>query len=161
MKYYWHSIKKQLEIDPNVYFYESESSLFNPSFIFPGIPPVLLNYGMFDTALRKLGSDEQYALLKDDVKKMRKLGCYAQTELGHGSNVAGIETTATLDQTTDEFVIHSPTVTSTKYWPGGLGLWANHAVVFAKCIVDGNEFGVQPFLVQIRDMETHLPLKGV
>jgi hypothetical protein len=32
---------------------------------------------MFDTALRKLGSDEQYALLKDDVKKMRKLGCYA------------------------------------------------------------------------------------
>jgi acyl-CoA oxidase len=76
--------------------------------------------------------------LKDDVKKMRKLGCYAQTELGHGSNVAGIETTATLDQSTDEFVIHSPTVTSTKYWPGGLGLWANHAVVFAKCIVDGN-----------------------
>lgn len=138
MKYYWHIIKKQLEVDPNVYFYESESSLFNPSFMQPGIPPVLLNYGMFDTALRKLGSDEQYALLKDDVKKMRKLGCYAQTELGHGSNVAGIETTATLDQATDEFVIHSPTVTSTKYWPGGLGLWANHAVVFAKCIVDGN-----------------------
>lgn len=138
MKYYWHIIKKQLEVDPNVYFYESESSLFNPSFMQPGIPPNLLNYGMFDTALRKLGSDEQYALLKDDVKKMRKLGCYAQTELGHGSNVAGIETTATLDQSTDEFVIHSPTVTSTKYWPGGLGLWANHAVVFAKCIVDGN-----------------------
>jgi acyl-CoA oxidase len=56
--------------------------------------------------------------------------------------VAGIETTATLDLVTDEFVIHSPTVTSTKYWPGGLGLWANHAVVFARCIVDGNEFGV-------------------
>lgn len=142
MKYYWHIIKKQLEVDANVYFYESESSLFNPAFIQPGIPPVLLNYGMFDTALRKLGSDEQYALLKDDVKKMRKLGCYAQTELGHGSNVAGIETTATLDLVTDEFVIHSPTVTSTKYWPGGLGLWANHAVVFARCIVDGNEFGV-------------------
>lgn len=142
MKYYWHIIKKQLGVDANVYFYESESSLFNPAFIQPGIPPVLLNYGMFDTALRKLGSDEQYALLKDDVKKMRKLGCYAQTELGHGSNVAGIETTATLDLVTDEFVIHSPTVTSTKYWPGGLGLWANHAVVFARCIVDGNEFGV-------------------
>ena len=49
------------------------------------------------------------------------MGCYAQTELGHGSNVAGIETTATLDSNSDEFVIHSPTVTSTKYWPGGLG----------------------------------------
>lgn len=66
------------------------------------------------------------------------MGCYAQTELGHGSNVAGIETTATLDSNSDEFVIHSPTVTSTKYWPGGLGQWANYALVFAKCLADGN-----------------------
>lgn len=58
-------------------------------------------------------------------------------------------------------MIHSPTVTSTKYWPGGLGLWANHAVVFARCIVDGNEYGVQAFVVQIRDLETHLPLPGI
>ena len=102
---------------------------------------------MFDTAIRKLGSDEQYAQIKEDIWQMSKMGCYAQTELGHGSNVAGIETTATLDLLTDEFVIHSPTVTSTKYWPGGLGLWANYAVVFARCVVDGNEFGVQAFLV--------------
>jgi hypothetical protein len=33
---------------------------------------------------------------------------YAQTELGHGSNLAGLETTATLDKSTDEWVIHSP-----------------------------------------------------
>jgi acyl-CoA oxidase len=26
------------------------------------------------------------------------LGCYAQTEIGHGSNVAGLETTATFDK---------------------------------------------------------------
>ena len=78
---------------------------------------------------------------------MKMVGCYAQTELGHGSNVAGIETTATLDMKTDEFIIHSPTVTSTKYWPGGMGITANHAVVFARCKVDGNDFGVQPFMV--------------
>jgi len=51
--------------------------------------------------------------------------------LGHGSNVAGLETTATLDKATDEWVIHSPTVSSTKFWPGGLGRTANYAVVFA------------------------------
>lgn len=45
---------------------------------------------------------------------MSIIGCYAQTELGHGSNVQGLETTATFDPATDEFVMHSPTVTSTK-----------------------------------------------
>jgi len=92
---------------------------------------------------------------------MKKTGCYAQTELGHGSNIAGLETTATLDQKTDEWVIHSPTVTSTKYWPGGLGSWANHAAVFARCIVDGSDYGVNCFLVQIRDYDEHYPVKGV
>ena len=76
------------------------------------------------------------------MRKLKITGCYAQTELGHGSNVAGLETTATLDLETDEFVIHSPTVTSTKFWPGGLGQTANHAIVFARCVVDGNEYGV-------------------
>lgn len=89
------------------------------------------------------------------------MGCYAQTELGHGSNVAGIETTATLDMNTDEFVIHSPTPTSTKYWPGGLGIWANHALVFARCIVEENDYGVTAFIVPIRSLETHEPLRGV
>ena len=70
------------------------------------------------------------------------VGCYAQTELGHGSNVAQLETTATLDMKTDEFVMHCPTVTSTKFWPGNLGIVANHAIVFARCIVDGNDYGV-------------------
>ncbi|KAK7401198.1 hypothetical protein VNO78_12519 [Psophocarpus tetragonolobus] len=42
------------------------------------------------------------------------IGCYAQTELGHGSNVQGLETTAMFDPKTNEFVIHSPTLTSSK-----------------------------------------------
>lgn len=35
---------------------------------------------------------------------------YAQTELGHGSGIANLETTATLDKVTDEWVINSPTL---------------------------------------------------
>ena len=42
----------------------------------------------------------------------------AQTELGHGTYVRGLETIVTFDKETDEFVINSPTVTSYKYWPG-------------------------------------------
>jgi acyl-CoA oxidase len=70
------------------------------------------------------------------------LGCYAQTEIGHGSNVAGIETTATLDKATDEFVIHTPSITATKYWPGDMGRFSSHAIVFARLIIDKQDNGV-------------------
>ena len=92
---------------------------------------------------------------------MNVIGCYAQTELGHGSNVAGLETTATFDVQTQEFVIHSPSIKAAKFWPGSLGHSSNHAIVFARCIALDNDYGPQPFMVQIRDMETHKPLKGI
>ena len=72
---------------------------------------------------------------------MRMIGNYAQTELGHGSNVAGLETTATLDLKTDEWVIHTPTIRATKFWPGGLGIMSNYAMVFARCVVEDNDYG--------------------
>ncbi len=50
---------------------------------------------------------------------MQVIGTYAQTELGHGTFVRGLETTATYDIDTQQFVIHSPTLSSTKWWPGG------------------------------------------
>ena len=72
-----------------------------------------------------------------------------------------LETTATLDLTTDEFVIHTPSVKATKFWPGGLGISSTHAVVFARCIVDGNDYGVQAFMVQIRSLDDHRVKPGL
>ena len=72
-----------------------------------------------------------------------------------------METTATFDKATDEFILHTPTVTATKYWPGDLGLTSNHAVVMARMIINGKDYGPQPFMVQIRDRETHLPMPGI
>lgn len=46
-------------------------------------------------------------------------GCFGMSELGHGSNVRGIETTSTYDPATQEFVIHTPSDRASKYWIGG------------------------------------------
>ena len=69
---------------------------------------------MFVPAIQGQGTDEQQQKWLPLAYRMQTIGCYAQTELGHGSNVQGLETTATFDPKTDEFVIHSPTLTSSK-----------------------------------------------
>ena len=69
---------------------------------------------MFVPAIKGQGTDEQQQKWLPLAHKMQIIGCYAQTELGHGSNVQGLETTATFDPQTDEFIIHSPTLTSSK-----------------------------------------------
>ena len=91
-----------------------------------------------------------------------------RTELGHGSNVRGIECEARWDPKTKEFVLHSPTLTASKWWNGTMGRTANHAIVMAKLLLPksegSNEYtlkGVHTFIVQIRDMKTHKPLEGI
>ncbi|KAI9909705.1 hypothetical protein PsorP6_014786 [Peronosclerospora sorghi] len=116
---------------------------------------------MFIPTLENQASDEQQAKWLPLARKFKIFGAYAQTELGHGSNVQGIETVATYDKATQEFVIDSPTLTSRKWWPGGLGKTANHAIVHARLYLEGKDVGVQAFLVQIRSMEDHQPLPGI
>ena len=116
---------------------------------------------MFIPTIVNLGTEEQVSKWLADAASCKVFGCYAQTELGHGSDVQSLETTATYDPATEEFVIHSPTVSSIKFWPGELGLNANHAVTHAQLIINGKRYGVQTFVIQIRDMETHLPLPGI
>ncbi|XP_027180393.1 peroxisomal acyl-coenzyme A oxidase 1 [Coffea eugenioides] len=120
-----------------------------------------LHWGMFVPAIKGQGTDEQQRKWLPLAYKMQIIGCYAQTELGHGSNVQGLETTATFDPQTDEFVIHSPTLTSSKWWPGGLGKVSTHGLVYARLITDGQEHGIHGFIVQLRCLEDHKPLPGI
>ncbi|CAK9173271.1 unnamed protein product [Ilex paraguariensis] len=120
-----------------------------------------LHWGMFIPAIKGQGTEEQQQKWLPLAYKMQIIGCYAQTELGHGSNVQGLETTATFDAQTDEFIIHSPTLTSSKWWPGGLGKVSTHAVVYARLILDGEDHGIHGFLVQLRSLDDHSPLPGI
>ncbi|XP_073888698.1 peroxisomal acyl-coenzyme A oxidase 2 isoform X7 [Macaca fascicularis] len=80
---------------------------------------VALNiHRVFLKALRSLGSEEQIAKWDPLCKNIQIIATYAQTELGHGTYLQGLETEATYDAATQEFVIHSPTLTATKWWPG-------------------------------------------
>jgi acyl-CoA oxidase len=106
-------------------------------------------------------SDEQKKIWVPKAEKFEIFGCYAQTELGHGSNVRGIETTATFDINSDEFIINSPTLSSTKYWIGAAGIWATHALVVARLIISGKDLGNHIFLTQLRNLETQQLMPGV
>lgn len=88
--------------------------------------------------------------------------CYLQTELGHGTNVAALETTATYIPETREFELHSPTLTSSKWWVGALGKTATHGVVQARLILpSGKDVGPHLFFIQLRSTEDHRLLPGI
>ena len=120
-----------------------------------------LHHGMFEPMIRILGSEEQVNEYLDDILNYRILGCYAQTEVGHGSDVQNLQTEAVLDEMTDEFVINTPDIKAAKFWPGELGKMATHAVFHAKLIIKGESYGIHAFITQIRNNETHIPLKGL
>ncbi|GFP79159.1 acyl-coenzyme a oxidase 3 peroxisomal [Phtheirospermum japonicum] len=77
-------------------------------------------------------------------------GCFAMTELGHGSNVRGIETMTTYDSKSGEFVINTPCESAQKYWIGGAANHATHTIVFSQVNIDGKNEGVHAFIAQIR-----------
>jgi acyl-CoA oxidase len=83
------------------------------------------------------------------------------TELGTGSNVPGIQTTATYDKEKQQFIINTPNLQATKWWIGGAADTATHAVVFARLILEGMDFGPNIFVVQLRDLKDHTLMPGV
>ena len=124
-----------------------------------------LHLGMFIPTIQGQGTKEQQAYWMPRCLKLKVIGTYAQTELGHGTYIRGLETTATFDALTQQFIIHSPTLTSTKWWPGGMGKTSTHAIVMARLLVTENnklmDKGPHAFVVQIRSNENHETMPGV
>ncbi|KAF3402953.1 Peroxisomal acyl-coenzyme A oxidase 1 [Talaromyces pinophilus] len=135
--------------------------------------PFALQMDMFLTTVRQQASDEQRKQWMPLIDSWKIIGAYAQTELGHGSNVRGLELQAKWDPRTKEFILHSPTLTASKWWNGSLGRTANYAIVVAQLLLPKRSpasqsqeteyisYGPHPFMVQVRDLETHQPLQGI
>ncbi|KAI7254717.1 acyl-CoA oxidase [Hortaea werneckii] len=158
---------KQLRRYADQYRWDGED-LDMAQYLCDDVSPYMVHYSMFITTIREQGDENQRSHWLPKIEAMEVMGCYAQTELGHGSNVRGIECEARWCPQKREFVLHSPTLTASKWWNGTMGRTANHAIVVAHLLVpksphssDYVDHGPHPFVVQIRDMKTHKPLPGI
>ena len=115
---------------------------------------------LYIDTLQNLGTEKHRQLIHD-AYSLKDYGCFGMTELGHGSNVAEVETIASYDRATGGFILNSPTPTSAKWWIGAAANTANMAVIFAQLVVDGVNKGVHVFVIKIRDYDTHEVLEGV
>ncbi|KAI9093209.1 hypothetical protein K1719_027223 [Acacia pycnantha] len=115
-----------------------------------------VHFFLWGGAVRFLGTKRHHDKWLRDTENYVIKGCFAMTELGHGSNVRGIETVATYDSSTGEFVINTPCESAQKYWIGGAGKHATHTIVFSQLYINGNNQGVHAFIAQIRDSDGNI-----
>ncbi len=119
-----------------------------------------VQWGLFGAAVLHLGTKPHHEKFLPAIMSLEVPGAFAMTEIGHGSDVAAIATTATYDPETEEFVIHTPFRAAWKEYLGNAGLHGKHATVFAQLITNGVNHGVHCFYVPIRDDEGNF-LPGV
>ncbi|HLS04559.1 MAG TPA: acyl-CoA dehydrogenase family protein, partial [Actinomycetales bacterium] len=119
-----------------------------------------VQWGLFGAAILHLGTDDHHERLLPGAMNVDVPGCFAMTEIGHGSDVASIATTAVYDEETEEFVINTPFRAAWKEYIGNAAADGRAAVVFAQLITRGVNHGVHAFYVPIRD-ESGALLPGV
>ncbi|RDV38587.1 acyl-CoA oxidase [Bradymonadaceae bacterium TMQ3] len=119
-----------------------------------------VQFGLFGGSIMFMGTEHHHRTYLPRVASLELQGCYAMTEMGRGSNVRELETTATYEHASRSFIIHTPTETARKEWIGGAGTYATLATVYARLIVEGVNHGVHALLVPIRDDQGQ-PMPGV
>ncbi|MFZ5970254.1 MAG: acyl-CoA dehydrogenase [Bacteroidota bacterium] len=112
-----------------------------------------VQFGLWGMSVYFLGTEKHHKKYLKQIGTLELPGCFAMTETNHGSNVKGIETTATYDHATKTFTIHTPNENARKEYIGNAALHGRMATVFAKLIIDGKDYGVSAFVVPLRDAQ--------
>ena len=110
-----------------------------------------VQFGLWGGAIQQLGTELHHKRYLRATASLELPGCFAMTERGHGSNVQHLETTATYDPDTQEFVIDTPHEEACKDYIGNAAEHGRIAAVFAQLIVAGEERGVHVLVVPLRD----------
>eukprot|EP00359_Climacostomum_virens_P008103 CAMPEP_0204917574 /NCGR_PEP_ID=MMETSP1397-20131031/15174_1 /ASSEMBLY_ACC=CAM_ASM_000891 /TAXON_ID=49980 /ORGANISM="Climacostomum Climacostomum virens, Strain Stock W-24" /LENGTH=250 /DNA_ID=CAMNT_0052090449 /DNA_START=90 /DNA_END=839 /DNA_ORIENTATION=- len=118
-----------------------------------GIPGIML-YALESFA----GSNQQQWIIDTKLLKMGTALCIS--ELGCGTEVSKLKTTAHYDVNSDEIILNSPSLDAIKWWIGA-GECTTHLMLLAQLHIGGKNEGVVPILVQIRDVKTLEFLPGI
>ena len=119
-----------------------------------------VQFGLWGMSIQSLGTEKHYRKYLKDIGSLQLPGCFAMTETNHGSNVKGLETTATYNHNDQTFTIHTPHEKAQKEYIGNAAVHGQMATVFAKLIIDEIDYGVNAFIVPIRDTNSKI-LKGI
>nr|WP_315238295.1 acyl-CoA dehydrogenase [uncultured Flavobacterium sp.] len=119
-----------------------------------------VQFGLWGMSVQSLGTEKHYAKYLKDIGSLKIPGCFAMTETHHGSNVKGLETTATYNHNDQTFTIHTPHEKAQKEYIGNAAVHGQMATVFAKLIIDGHDYGVNAFVVPLRDTNGNV-LNGI
>lgn len=119
-----------------------------------------VHLALYLDSLHNMGTDKHKLLVKRGVL-LEELGCFALTELGHGSNVANLGTTAHFVKETQEFELNTPDSLSAKWWIGGAAQTCTKCVVLAQLYVNGVHEGLHGFVIDLRDKSTFQVKPGI
>lgn len=119
-----------------------------------------VQFGLWGMSVQLLGTKKHHQKYLKKIASAQLPGCFAMTETRHGSNVKGIETTATYNPKNQTFTIQTPYPDAQKEYIGNAALHGQMATVFAQLIIDGKNYGVNAFIVPLRD-ENGKTAKGV
>ncbi|MBI1768140.1 MAG: acyl-CoA dehydrogenase family protein [Bacteroidetes bacterium] len=110
-----------------------------------------VQFGLWGMSVYFLGTEKHHKKYLKDIGSLELPGCFAMTEIHHGSNVKGVETTATYNHTSKTITVHTPHANARKEFIGNAALHGQMATVFAKLIVEGKDYGVCAVVVPMRD----------